>query len=112
MVDSIYTIIMYCNGTNSIFISALSFCNSRHSYINYSITNHCYRFFNYSDEEQVTMGRNKRDNKNIVVSISLPPKLKEDIDLRPDFNLSKFVQIHLSEYLQTQQFLEEQDGAE
>ena len=52
------------------------------------------------------MGRNKRKIKNITVSISIPPKLKDEIDTRPNFNLSKFVQIHLSEYLQTQQFLE------
>jgi len=56
------------------------------------------------------MGRKKRENKNVVVSISLPPKMKEELDLRPGFNLSKFVQIHLGEYLQTAKFLAEQEN--
>jgi len=55
------------------------------------------------------MGRNKRLNKNVNVSISLPPILKNEIELRPGFNLSKFVQIHLSEYFQTTKFIEDEE---
>jgi len=45
------------------------------------------------------MGRKKVKYKHIPVSISLPPYQVEFIASRPRFNLSKFVQIHLEDYI-------------
>lgn len=45
------------------------------------------------------MARNKVTNKNKSVSISLTELQKQFIDKHPSFNLSKFVQIALGDYI-------------
>ena len=47
----------------------------------------------------INMGRHKIDNKNKPISISLPQDQIQFIQQHPKFNLSKMVQIHLSEYI-------------
>mgnify|MGYP001614830332 CR=1 FL=1 len=45
------------------------------------------------------MGRNKLLAKNQVMSVSLPTYQKQFIQEHPDFDFSKFSQIHLSDYI-------------
>lgn len=45
------------------------------------------------------MGRKKISNKNRVMSVSLPKYQIDFIKRRPNFNLSKFVQVLLDDYI-------------
>ena len=45
------------------------------------------------------MGRKKVKNKNKVISISLPVEQVLFIEEHPEFNLSKFTQISLHDYI-------------
>lgn len=46
------------------------------------------------------MSRKRVEQRNISVSISLPPYQLNYITTHPTFNLSKFVQLHFDEYIQ------------
>ena len=62
------------------------------------------------------MGRKRIENKNIVVSVSLPINLASYIKTHPKFNFSKFVQIHFQDYvekaLEVEQLKLELEGGE
>lgn len=45
------------------------------------------------------MNNNKNKNKNIPVSVSLTKNQKDYIDSHPKFNLSKFTQMILDDYI-------------
>ena len=53
------------------------------------------------------MGRLKKENKNQIVSVSIKQHQKDFLDMNKDFDFSKFVQIHLEEYINLNDELED-----
>ena len=56
------------------------------------------------------MGRYAVKNKNKIVSISLPHYQINFIENSLNFNLSKFVQVYLKNYIDKTKFMEECNG--
>lgn len=46
------------------------------------------------------MGRKKKENKNINISVSLTPFQVEFLKQHEEFNFSKFIQLHLQAHIE------------